>query len=164
MEYLTGNTAILLCAFISMSIFVLTAIKILSTPYGKYEERYLKGASGQLNRMFIFLPPEAILYLKFLGLFLGAAIMILLFNNVKFKIVQYVLTTIGGVMGFYTPDMILKFMWQKRLEKFENQLLEGLNSMANSLKAGFSFPQALEQLAKESAAPFSQEMNLVLKE
>jgi tight adherence protein B len=104
------------------------------------------------------------LYLKVLGalmLFLG---LLILFSGVQFRVVQYVVALAGGAGGFLLPDFVLRFMENKRLEKFEIQLLEGLNSLSNSLKAGFSFPQALAQVVRESDPPFSQELGLVLKE
>lgn len=163
-NFLLIHIIVLISIFVSISIFIYGAWKIIKTPYGKYEERYLQSASGKLNMMFIFLPPEAILYLKFLAGIVFLIIFFFLFNGVKFPIVQYVIAFVGGVAGFFSPDLILKFLQQKRLEKFEQQLLEGLTNLSNSLKAGFSFQQALEQLVKDTEAPISQEFGLVLKE
>ncbi len=155
---------VLISILISVSIFVFGAWKIVKTPYGRYEERYLQSASGKLNKMFIFLPPEAVFYLKFIACLSFFFLFFFLFGGVKFKIVQYVIAITGALLGFFCPDLIIGFLENKRLEKFELQLLEGLNSMANSLKAGFSFQQALDQLVKETEPPISQEFGLILKE
>lgn len=155
---------VLISILISVAIFVYGAWKIVKTPYGRYEERYLQAASGKLNKMFIFLPPEAVFYLKFIACLAFFLIFFFVFGGVKFKIVQYVVSIVGALLGFFCPDYIIGFLENKRLEKFELQLLEGLNSMANSLKAGFSFQQALDQLVKETEPPISQEFGLILKE
>ncbi len=150
--------------FISVTTFIIFIIKVLKTPYGKYEERYLENATGQLDQMFIFLPPETILYLKFIAaVFLGLSFFFL-FSNIKFNIVQYTVSIGMAIFGFLLPDLILKHMQKVRIEKFDIQLVEALQALTNALKAGFSFPQALEQVVKDGKPPFSQEFALVLKE
>ncbi|MBN2144321.1 MAG: type II secretion system F family protein [Candidatus Aureabacteria bacterium] len=155
---------VLFATLISVIIFIYGAWKIIQMPYGKYEERYLQVASGKLNQMFVFLPPEAVLYLKFSALFFGFLIFYYIFSGVQFKIVQYVVAITASICGFFLPEWIMNMMQNKRLNKFELQLVEGLTTLSNSLKAGFSFPQALDLLVKEGTPPISQEFGLVLKE
>ncbi len=144
--------------------FGLASYRALQSPFQRYEERFLQSASGKLDQMFIFIPAETLLYIKFAaaaGLFLAA---LFVFAGVKFLIVRYALAVLGALAGFLIPEFVLKNMGQKRLEKFEFQLMEGLQSLANSLKAGFTFNQSLDLLVKEGQQPLSQEFELVLKE
>ena len=63
---------IILCfVFISVAIFSFAGFKIFRKSYALYEERYISRAAGTLDEMFVFLPPEQILYLTFLMTFLG---------------------------------------------------------------------------------------------
>ena len=158
------NLLIVASIFTSCTILVYGAWKILKKPYFKYEERYLEVASGKLDQMFIFLPPETLLYVKFMSGLLFFLGLLFFFSGIQFRIVQYSIGGLGGVAGFFLPDGIVKLLEKKRLDTFEVQLLEGLSSIANSLKAGFSFQQALEQMVREGEPPISQEFGLALKE
>jgi tight adherence protein B len=62
-----------------------------------------------------------------------------------------------GASGFALPWLYLKRMqatWQK---KFERQLSDALVLMANALRAGYSFLQSIETVARESDPPISEE-------
>lgn len=52
----------------------------------------------------------------------------------------------------------------KRIKKFESQLNDALNIMANSLRAGFSFFQTMDTVSKEMPDPISKEFARTLKE
>jgi tight adherence protein B len=69
-----------------------------------------------------------------------------------------------GVIGFIFPNMAVKLSQAKRLAQFNNQLPAALTIIANSLRAGFSFFQALELISKEMPAPIGQEFGRVLRE
>ena len=61
--------------------------------------------------------------------------------------------------GFYVSRKIAK-----RIKKFESQLNDALSIMANSLRAGFSFFQAMDTVSKEMPDPISKEFARSLKE
>ncbi|OIO74643.1 MAG: hypothetical protein AUJ85_05070 [Elusimicrobia bacterium CG1_02_37_114] len=69
-----------------------------------------------------------------------------------------------AILGFFLPDYISKYLLKKELEQFENQLTDGLILLANSLRAGASFPQAIELLANDSKPPLSEEFAKVTYE
>jgi tight adherence protein B len=138
--------------------------RALQNPFQRYEERYLQSASGKLDQMFIFIPAKNLLYIKFSAALILFLAILFIGAGVEFLIVRYVLAGTGALAGFIVPEWILKIMEQKRLEKFEFQLMEGLQNLANSLKAGFTFNQSLDLLVKEGEQPLSQEFDLVLKE
>lgn len=52
----------------------------------------------------------------------------------------------------------------KRLKQFSNQLGDALTLFANSLRAGFSFLQAVSSVAREMPEPISKEFTRLLKE
>ncbi len=49
----------------------------------------------------------------------------------------------------------------RTLRQFESQLVEGLTFIANALRAGLSFPQAIEMTATEMTGVFSDEMKRI---
>jgi tight adherence protein B len=66
----------------------------------------------------------------------------------------FVLAIIAGV----APIMFLELRRHRRLRKFEMQLPDVLNLFAGSMRAGFSFAQALEAVAEEAPDPARREL------
>ncbi|HEY4296515.1 MAG TPA: type II secretion system F family protein [Paraburkholderia sp.] len=62
------------------------------------------------------------------------------------------------------PKRYLARMRQKRIEALEKQLPDALLMMSGALRAGASFPSALEAVVQETSAPISQEFDLLMRE
>lgn len=75
-----------------------------------------------------------------------------------------VLGLIFGVLGWFSPTLVFKRLKAQRVHKVEQQLVEGLELLGNSLKSGLTLPQACELLVSEFQPPISQEFSLVLAE
>ncbi len=73
-------------------------------------------------------------------------------------------TMIGAGFGYLLPVLASGQLRRRRLEAFQAQLPDTFVLVANSLKAGFSFLQALEMVAREAAAPSSDEFRKVVRE
>ncbi|MDD5089461.1 MAG: type II secretion system F family protein [Candidatus Wallbacteria bacterium] len=69
-----------------------------------------------------------------------------------------------GAVGFYFPHFVLKRKIKKRRYQFQNQLLDNLVMLSNSMKAGYSFLQGLDLISKEAAAPSSEEFKRIVRE
>lgn len=69
-----------------------------------------------------------------------------------------------GVAGFYLPRFYVRRKERQRIRKFEDQLVDGLTMMANSLKSGSSFLQAIDLVAHELPSPLSTEFARVVAE
>lgn len=67
-------------------------------------------------------------------------------------------------LGFFLPNLWLKLQHAAKMKKFNDQLLDTLIMMSNGLKAGYSFPQAMEMVAKEGNPPASTEFQRTLRE
>ena len=65
-----------------------------------------------------------------------------------------VLTLFAGI----APVLFLELRRHRRLRKFEMQLPDVLNLFAGSMRAGFSFAQALEAVAEEASEPSRREL------
>ena len=85
-------------------------------------------------------------------------------------VLGYAATGSLGVMillvpcGAFAPLVFLKSAKVKRVRKFNDQLGDALGIMSNSLRAGFSFLQAMDSLAKELPPPMATEFTRALKE
>jgi tight adherence protein B len=71
---------------------------------------------------------------------------------------------LGVIAGFFAPRIYVGIRQGQRLKAFENQLADILNLWVNSLRAGYSVPQAMEAVAKEAPAPASDEFKRVVSE
>jgi tight adherence protein B len=74
------------------------------------------------------------------------------------------LDLIFAIIGFYIPKVWVGQREKDRVKKIEDQLVDALTMMANSLRAGSSFLQAMEMVSKELPPPISQEFAQVLAE
>jgi tight adherence protein B len=74
------------------------------------------------------------------------------------------LACIVGAVGGLLPTFALRIALKRRAEKLREQLPDVLTIMASSLRAGHSFMQALDTVAKEIAQPAAAEFQRVVAE
>jgi tight adherence protein B len=91
------------------------------------------------------------------GVFGGALIGLAIFGNLLFALV-------GGVVAGLAPTVALRVALKRRAEKLREQLPDVLTIMASSLRAGHSFLQALDTVAREIAQPAATEFQRVVAE
>lgn len=89
---------------------------------------------------------------------------LLLFFVLLFLSAKILLAVMGVVTGGLLPVLILKIKIAKRTKAFNEQLGDSLILIANSLRTGYSFMQALEMVAKEMTQPISVEFGRTLRE
>ncbi|MDP4163824.1 MAG: type II secretion system F family protein [Bacillota bacterium] len=70
----------------------------------------------------------------------------------------------GCLIGFYFPKWYLRKKQKARMTKFNDGLADMITTIIGSLRAGFSFPQALKTVIEEASSPIKDEMESVLKE
>jgi tight adherence protein B len=68
------------------------------------------------------------------------------------------------VLGFFLPRMWLGRRKSGRLKSFNKQLPDTITLLANALRAGSSFLQAIELVVRESRPPISLEFGRVIRE
>ena len=71
---------------------------------------------------------------------------------------------VGAFVGILMGFALLGMRIRRRRKKFTNQLGDMLTMVANALRAGFSFMQAFELIAREMDAPMGREVQLVVNE
>ena len=75
-----------------------------------------------------------------------------------------VCAALAASAGFFAPGFAIAFHRRRRVRRFEGQLTEALQQMANALRAGLTVQQAIDQVGRESAAPLRQEFGLFTRE
>ncbi|RME48091.1 MAG: secretion system protein F [Deltaproteobacteria bacterium] len=157
MEENLWRIAINSSVFLSVSMMTFLLIDFLFKTYNQYREKYLALTTRSLDQMFLFYTPEQVFTLSLMCMVLLAFVGFLISFNLF-------LTVLMGVAGFFLPRIVIAILKQKRLKKFEAQLVPALDSIANSFQAGFTLLQAMDLVATEEPAPLSQEFALVLQE
>lgn len=74
------------------------------------------------------------------------------------------LSLIFAVAGALIPLVLLSRSEKARLKAFGQQLPDALAMIANALRSGYSFLQAMDVVSREMPTPISQEFGLVLRE
>lgn len=74
------------------------------------------------------------------------------------------LAVLSGLCGCLLPLMWLRLRVQRRMKAFNSQLGDALILIANALRTGYSFLQAIEMVSREMLAPIAIEFGRLLKE
>jgi tight adherence protein B len=75
-----------------------------------------------------------------------------------------IIAPVGMVLGYFVPEAWLSSKRRRRIEKFNDGLADMITTIIGSLKAGYSFSQALKTVAEESEAPVKEEIQALLNE
>jgi tight adherence protein B len=75
-----------------------------------------------------------------------------------------VIWVFGAVVGFFLPRLYVRRRQGTRLNAFNKQLPDTITLIANALRAGSSFLQAIELVVRESRPPISTEFQRVIRE
>ncbi len=134
----------------------LLALDVMRRAFEQYKRRYLARSVNDLSGMFLFLDPKQVLQLNLCALLLLAA--------AGYWAGGVLFAALAAVAGFFSPSLLVRFYRRRRLLRFNAQLADGLQQMANALRAGFTVQQAFDQVGREGNPPLGQELGLLIKE
>jgi tight adherence protein B len=140
----------------SVFFFSLVIFTVLAKAYEQYQERYVVKSMNDLSDMFLFIDARQLLVLNIASMCLLGILSYIIFNSI--------LCVGATVFGFFLPIILVKHYRKRRIKKFNVQLVDALQAMANAFKAGLTFPQAIEHVSREAQPPLSQEFGLFVKE
>ncbi|HET7786079.1 MAG TPA: type II secretion system F family protein [Myxococcales bacterium] len=146
--FLLAGAAVFFIAFV--------ALDVLRKAFEQYQRRYVARSLSDLGDMFLFVEPRQILLLNLAALAAFAAA-----GWWAGGILSGGLAAVGG---FFAPAVAVRLYRRRRVKRFETQLTEALQQLANALRAGLALPHAMEQVGREAAAPLAQEFGLFTKE
>ena len=92
---------------------------------------------------------------------LGSTAFFALVAFVRWGVIQ---ALIAAVLGYLIPGMYVKYRIGRRLRAFNNQLGDTLTLLSNALKAGYSFAQAIDTVAKNAVPPIGDEFSRAVRE
>jgi len=143
--------------FISIFLLIIAGSIILEEVYNEYQNKYVTSTSQTLKNMFIFIDPKKLFLFNIINTIIFILVGFLISNS------PFVITGLG-IFGYILPKIIIYLVHKKRVNDFQNQFIDGLTILTNSLKSGRNLIQSIETLEKELNPPISQEFGLVLNE
>lgn len=118
----------------------------------------------QLDLLFIEIPEEKItIWLLTLSLGLSG-FTFLIFVLLGKWIIGFFLALILSFIGFKIPKPFIDYLVEKRRKEYQAQMVDGLQLLANGIRAGLSVPQSLGMVVDEMKPPLTQEFNLILQQ
>jgi tight adherence protein B len=103
---------------------------------------------------------------EFLMIQIGSTVLFVLIAILRFGLPLggLIQTIVFGVIGYLVPSFYVKYRINKRLKAFNNQLGDTLTLLSNAIKAGYSFAQAIDTVAKNAVAPIADEFGRAVRE
>ena len=98
---------------------------------------------------------------EFIAIQFGTVALLALIAFLRWGIIQ---ALVAGVLGYFIPGFYVRYRMGKRLKAFNNQLGDTLVLLSNALKAGYSFAQAVDTVAKNAVPPMSDEFSRAVRE
>ena len=144
-----------------LTYFILQSFQLAAA---EYAAAYSENTSRQMEDLFLFIPAKRVLELASASAaicFLAGFLLFGGFDGASFSI-GIVLGGVLAALGWNIPRTVLAVMRQRRLQRFNLQLVDSLVNMSNALKAGFSVQQAVELVVREGLNPISQEFGMFL--
>lgn len=121
------------------------------------DKQYTSKIEQELARADIPLRGSEFLGLNLILVLAGAAYGWFVLSHV---LAALMLAFVGGLL----PNFYIKAKQGARLAKFDSQIADALVIMSNSLRAGYSFLQAMDMVAREMSPPISEEFTSSMKE
>lgn len=142
-------------------------VKALREASDSYADEYTQDTSRQFEDIFLFIPPKRLLEIAWIA---AIAVFLLFFfltadlSSSNGVIRGLVIGVFMATLVLFTPSMMVKLLRIHRLNKFNEQLVDGLTTMSNALRAGFSIIQAFESVVSEGRNPIAQEFGMLLQQ
>ncbi|MEE8408005.1 MAG: type II secretion system F family protein [Myxococcota bacterium] len=147
---------VLLCTAGAVFFLATLIVTVFRRAFAEYEERYLAQRISDLSEMFFFVGPRQLIVLTIAVTSIGATVGLLLLGPI--------LTILIVLMGVLSPTLLVRFYRARRVKLFEHQLVDALIGLSSAFRAGLTLYQAMEEVARTSMPPLSQEFSLTVRE
>lgn len=148
---------IILVAFFSITLLGFVLVRSGALFWGKYKQGFTEQASFSLADMFLFLDAAHLWRVNLVALLAVPLLLWLTTDNPLLVVIAIVVIAIF-------PNKFYAWLKQRRIDKIQQQLPDGLMMVSGSMRAGLGFTAALESLARDTDPPLAQEFALVLRE
>lgn len=147
--------AFFLCAAIGGFVFLGAAST--NTAVRQYDEQINTAANSKLEEIFIFVDAKKLRQISVIGFFIISILVYFLTDS-------WIVALVSGSVVILLPTTGVKFLKKRRAKKFNFDLPDALQSMANMLRSGLNLVGALEFVVEDGKGPIPQEFGLFLRE
>jgi tight adherence protein B len=136
------------------------------TDFNRVVERrdFAANLARELARADLALKPSEFLAIRAAAIIGIPVALFLLGATVMPSVGNPLIVLAGAVVGWWVPRFWLNRRKGKRLKAFNNALADTITLIANALRSGSSFLQAIEMVVRETQPPISTEFNRVIRE
>jgi tight adherence protein B len=152
------TTFILLLSSVAGGLLVWSLSFTLKGIYANFEKKYAAAGQAHLDSLYMVMSTQQLMILSITS---GA---IVSFFSFIFNGGDIAFSLISGIIGLFAPLFLLSYLKRKRQKLFNEQLIDALGNMGNSLKAGFTLPQAIELIGREMDDPIGMEFRIAHSE
>lgn len=135
----------------------LMAVRAGMAGYAAYQRRFTATTRNRLEEAFLFFDANKLFRLTMLG-FVGVPLVLWFVTGSK------VVAVGGAILAFVLPRISLAIINKRRRAKIVAQLPDTLLMLSSSLRAGTSLQIAMDIAIRETPAPLSQELGVVVRE
>lgn len=149
-----------------MMVAAFGAVIALRLPFGRLIERQEADFHGALVELFMFdVTPRQLTYVMFGGALLAGVLLGLFALHAGSGVGSLVLAFVFGLaLGYWVPRLVIFVLQRRRRQKLNEQLIDGLVTLANGMRAGLNLVQSMKLIETNTAPPLAQEFGLMLRE
>jgi tight adherence protein B len=138
----------------------------LRVPLKELVSRQEEDFHGALVELFLFdVTPRQLTYVMFGGALVAGAILGLLAVHAEAGGMAIVAAFVAGMLlGYWVPRLVIYVMQRRRRQRLNDQLIDGLVTLANGMRAGLNLVQSMKLIEANAQPPISQEFGLMLRE
>jgi tight adherence protein B len=142
------------------------AVISLRFPLGGMIRRQEEDYSTALAELFMFdIKPRQLTFVMFgAALVAGAALGLFVYQSDVGNLAVLGATALGTLVGYWVPRLVIYVMQGRRRTKLNEQLIDGLVTLANGMRAGLNLVQSMKLIETNAQPPISQEFALMLRE
>jgi tight adherence protein B len=142
------------------------AVISLRLPFREMIRRQEEDFHGALVELFMFdVTPRQLTFVMFAGALVAGVIFCLLAVHAEAGGGGILLAFAAGTaLGYFVPRIVIFVLQRRRRQKLNEQLIDGLVTLANGMRAGLNLVQSMKLIENNTQPPISQEFGLMLRE
>ncbi|MCX5676557.1 MAG: type II secretion system F family protein [Planctomycetota bacterium] len=148
------------------AVAVFGAVLSLRLPMRQLIQKQEADFHGALVELFLFdVTPRQLTYVMFAGARVAGVLLALFaFHSDGGGLAIVAAFVVGTVSGYWVPRVVIFVMQRRRRQRLNDQLIDGLVTLANGMRAGLNLVQSMKLIETNAQPPISQEFGLMLRE
>jgi tight adherence protein B len=138
----------------------------LRVPMRELVRRQEEDFHAALVELFLFdVTPRQLTYVMFGGAVVAGLLFSVFTMHAEAGAGAAILAFFGGmILGYWVPRLVIFVMQRRRRQRLNEQLIDGLVTLANGMRAGLNLVQSMKLIETNAQPPISQEFGLMLRE